>query len=190
MGDLNQDGNSDAVLVLQENNPAKRQRNDNFGSTVLNLNPRRLVVLFQAGTGYQQVQHIDGFLPSEHDTETPCLEDPLAEGGIEIKRGILNIDMHYWLSCGSWEVNHKTFRFRHQHNRFRLIGLDSWSFRRNSGERAERSINYLTGKEKHTTGLNEFATSKPVVTWKTLMGKQDFYLDAMKDFWLSYHDED
>jgi len=179
-GDLDRDGKSDAVLVLHQADPAKLKPNSNFGPSGLNLNPRRLVVLLQTASGYQKVRETDRFLPTEHDAENSCLADPLDEGGLDIDRGLLRIDLHYWLSCGSYGVTHRSFSFRYDKQRFRLIGLDIWSFMRNSGERTDYSFNFLTGKQKITTGLNEFEESKPKVSWKRIAGLKDFYLDEMQ----------
>jgi hypothetical protein len=185
-GDLNQDGKSDAVLVLEEDNPANRKSNDGLGDSVLNLNPRRLVILFQTASGYQKVVSADRFLPSQNDAGSPCLSDPLYGGGIHVNRGLLKIELHYWLSCGSWSDTTRTFSFRYENNRFRLIGLDVSEFMRNSCEQSEYSINYLTGKQKITTGLKGCEAeskpekeSKPKITWKKIPSNRIFYLDKM-----------
>jgi len=141
-GDLNQDGRSDAVLVLEEDNPANRKSNDGLGDSVLNLNPRRLVILFQTASGYQKVASTDRFLPSENDADCLCLADPVGDRNIHVSRGLLKIGLLYWVSCGSWGVTHRTFTFRYENNCFRLIGLDVSEFMRNSGESSEYSINY------------------------------------------------
>lgn len=181
-GDFNQDGKSDAVLVLEENNPANRKRNDSLGASELNLNPRRLVILFQTASSYQKITELNHFLPSEHDAETPCLSDPLAEGEIKISHGLLKIGLHYWLSCGSYGVTNRTFTFRYENKRFRLIDMDVWEFMRNTGARTEYSSNYLTGKQKITTGYNEFekSESKPKTAWKNIFNRRKFYLDDMR----------
>lgn len=179
IGDLDRNGQDDAVLVLQQADPAKLKPNSNFGPSELNLNPRHLVVLRQTASCYQKVLETDRFLPTEHDAENSCLADPLEEGGISIARGLLKVDLHYWRSCGSYGVTHRTFSFRYDKPRWRLIGLDMWDFMRNSGERNEVSLNYLTGKQKNTTGLNEFADAKPKVVWTHIAGNQSFFLDEM-----------
>ena len=178
-GDLNQDGKDDAVLVLEEENPANRKPNEAMGTPTLNLNPRRLVVLFKTMSGYRQIVSTDRFLPSESDEESLCLSDPLSEGGVRIQHGLLRVALHYWLSCGSYGVTHRTFSFRYVKTRFRLVGMDSWGFMRNSGDGSQDSINYLTGKQKLTTGLNEFNASKPKISWKSIRSRKNFYLDEM-----------
>lgn len=180
IGDLNNDGKDDAVLILEDSKSVNQKKNNKLGSGELNLNPRSLIFLMNTQVGYQISSSIDHFLPSENDSDVPCLEDPLASGGVSIQHGTLKVDLQYWLSCGSYGVTHRTFVFRYEEGRFRLIGLDSWEFSRSSGERTEVSVNYLTGKKKITSGLNEFEKSKPKTRWKTLSNDMKFFLDAIK----------
>lgn len=181
-GDLNGDSRPDAALVLEQDSPALRQAWQGLGAAERNLNPRRLLVLLQGDKGYTRLLATDRFLPPESDEEAPCLADPLSEGGgVRIQHGLLLVDLHYWLSCGGWGVSHTSHRFRYDGGRMRLIGKDSYEFMRNSGERSETSINYLTGRQKTTTGLNEFGESprQPRVRWTALQPGPAEYLDAM-----------
>ena len=179
-GDLNRDGIEDAVLVLEQTNPSNLKPNEGLGVSVLNVNPRRLLILLKTPNGYRKVLSRDDLLPSENNEVSPCLDDPLlGEGGISVSSGRLIVDLRTWLSCGSWEVTHRTFTFRLENTRFRLIGYDYWEFARNTGERYEYSINYLAGKKKATTGLNEFEDSTPKVLWSKISGKREFFLDEI-----------
>jgi len=178
-GDLNQDGKIDAVLVLERTDPKNLKQSDGLGAPVLNLNPRRLVVLLKTTAGYNKVVDAARFLPSENSEDSTCLSDPLEEGGIGVVRGLLQIDLHYWLSCGSWGVNHAKFIFRYENERFRLIGFDAFEFMRNSGESSEYSTNFVTGKKKITSGLNMFETTKGKVSWKKIPGNRSYFLDEM-----------
>ena len=45
LGDLNKDGLSDIALIVEESNPRKLIKNDGVGSSVLNTNARRLMIL-------------------------------------------------------------------------------------------------------------------------------------------------
>ncbi|MBJ9984548.1 hypothetical protein IAE19_03725 [Acinetobacter sp. S40] len=177
-GDLNQDGMEDLALVIEENNPEKIISNDRLGSPELNTNPRALLVLFRTAQGYQLISK-SLQLPSENDADSPCLADPLEDGGIMISKGILKINLHYWLSCGSWYVTNNNFSFRYQNGKFKLIGFDQNSFHRASGEESGVSINFLTGKLKKTTDGNEFEeTAKPArVEWKKLKQHYDLNLE-------------
>ena len=183
-GDLDGDGLDDAVLVLERTDPANIVANEGgLGTSELNLNPRRLLVLFQGPSGWRKGLQTDRFLPTEHDADSPCLADPLDEGGVTIQRGVLVIDLHYWLSCGSWAATHRSFRFRLEQGRFRLIGQDTQSFVRNTGEESASSINYLTGRKKTTETpmvSDEQAQPKPRTTWTHLTGPRTFYLDRMR----------
>lgn len=171
-GDLNRDGKIDTALIIQQNNPNNIKSHDGLGSDRLNLNPRKLLILFQTMQGYQLITENDS-LPTENDEESPCLADPLEDGGMSITKGLLKINLHYWLSCGSWYVTNNSYTFRYQNNNLGLIGFDSNDFHRASGDITEKSINFSTGKVKTTTGKNEFAdNSQPVkVQWSTLKNK-------------------
>lgn len=181
-GDLNQDGIDDAVLVLEETNRKNLRKNDNLGAPELNLNPRRLLVLFGKPDGYQKILSRDRILPSEHNAESTCLADPLMEsGGISITGGKLIIELGMWLSCGSWGVSQEKYTLRYENERFRLIGADYRDSTRNTGEASETSINFLTGKIKYTHGMNDFepALDKPKVKWKKLTDPRPRYLDEI-----------
>lgn len=176
-GDLNRDGKADTAFIIQQNDPNNIKSHEGLGSERLNLNPRKLLVLFQTAQGYQLITENDS-LPSENDEESPCLADPLEDGGIAITKGLLKISLHYWLSCGSWYVTNNSYTFRFQNNNFSLIGFDSNDFHRASGDITEKSINFSTGKVKTTTGKNEFSdTSQPVkVHWSSLKNKYQLKL--------------
>ena len=176
-GDLNQDGTNDAVLLLEENNPANKKANQAMGAETLNLNPRSLLILLQSNSGYQKAFSSDSFIPPEHDADTPCLADPLDNGGIHIKAGILKIEFQYWLSCGSYSVSQQSYSFRYENARFRLIGFDRAESMRSTGDRSEYSANLLTGKEKTTTGLNDVEASKPKVKWGKLVDSRPVYFE-------------
>lgn len=177
--DLNRDGVEDAVLVLEETNPSNIKPNDGLGPPVLNLNPRRLVVLVGTSNGYRKAFSRDGLLPSENQEGMDCLADPLANGGVSIVRGNLVIELQDWRSCGSYGVVNEKFTFQLQGTRFRLIGYDRSESSRSTGERSEYSTNYLTGKRKITTGLNDFHDLKPEVYWKRLPANRAFFLDEI-----------
>lgn len=179
-GDLNHDGMEDIVLVIEENNRKNIIHNDGFGSPNLNTNPRALLVLFKTAQGYQLISK-NKKLPSENDADSPCLADPLDDGAVTIAKGILKINLHYWLSCGSWYVTNNTFSFRYQNQGFKLIGFDQMSFHRASGEKSSLSINFSTGKMKKTTDKNEFEESiQPAkFEWKNLKKQYDLKLESI-----------
>jgi hypothetical protein len=183
-GDLTGDKKPEAVIVVEEQDKSKIIGNDRLGNQTLNTNPRRLIVLTPTTTGYRQIQSVDGFLPSEGDAESSCLADPLMEsGGIEIKKGVLVVTLGYWLSCGSYGVTKDIYRFRQQGSRFRLIGKDTKSYSRSSGEGEEISINYLTGRKRETTGITVIEpdeggpVAKPKTKWSRIPAEEDQFLD-------------
>lgn len=181
-GDLNQDGAEDALLVVEEQNADNLVENDGFGARVMNLNPRRLIVLFNTANGYRKMVSNDSLIPREHDSEIPCLADPLQEGGVAIDRGRILVELGTWLSCGSYGVTHLTFTFRFEDDRLRLIGYDLSEFSRSSGEATAYSVNYLTGRIKTTTGENVFEDGIASVSWSEIPGSGRFYIEGMSPF--------
>ena len=179
-GDLDADGVDDALLLLRQNDRRKRSHNEGLGASELDTNPRRLLVLLKSADAYRKIADNARFLPPQNDVDAPCLADPLDEGGVTVSRGLLRIDLHYWLSCGSSGVSHSTFLFRLEGGRLRLIGLDGYEYMRNSGERSESSVNFLTGKKKVTTGLSQFDDpTKPKVKWEKISARKPIFLDQM-----------
>lgn len=182
-GDLNKDKKSDVVLIIEDTNPENIYKNESLGNPELNLNPRYLLILFKTEKGYKLQEINKTFLPSESDIESPCLADPLMDGGIEIKNGALLLSINYWMSCGSWYTGTDIYTFRYQKNEFELIGFDSSEFHRASGEMNATSINFSTKKMSITSGGNMFGEdvdgnemdSEEKTEWKT------FKLDKLQN---------
>ena len=155
-GDLNGDKRADAALIIQQQNPALRLKNEGLGADVLDTNPRRLLVLVRENQGYRLlVQTQTHFLPPQGAADAPCLADPLEDDALTIRQGRLWLDVDYWLSCGSWGTRRDTYQFRYQKGSMQLIGADSRFFSRNSHDESRTSVNLLSGKIKTTTGINE-----------------------------------
>jgi hypothetical protein len=170
-GDLNKDKIADVAFIIEKNDKKNFIINkQGLGTDTLNVNPRRLVVLFKKGNAYTLAESNDAFIPRTNDPENSCLMDPLVEGGIEIEKGNLVLVFNYWYSCGSWYNTNKTFRFRYSDNRFFLIGFDSYQFHRSTGEIVDESRNYLTKKQSITTGANEFGNgdNKTKTVWSKI----------------------
>lgn len=182
-GDLNKDGVSDLALVVENTDPGNFQvEPDRLGPDTLNLNDRILFILAGTGGGnFRKIAQNKGLLPSENSDVQSCLADPLMQdGGIAIEKGLLKIDLQYWYSCGSWYITHNTYTLRWQANRMQLIGFDSKSLHRASGESSATSINFSTGKRKEITGTNEFeGPENPKTTWKNLQNRQPVYLEDL-----------
>lgn len=182
-GDLNKDKKADVVLIIENTNPDNIFQNESLGSSIINTNPRYLLVLFKTEKGYELKELNKTFIPTEGDMESTCLADPMMDGGIGIKNGSIVLALNYWMSCGSWYTGTNTYTFRFQKNEFELIGFDSQDFHRASGEMTQTSINFSTKKMSHTTGGNMFGEdgdgneikSEEKVEWKS------FKIDKLKN---------
>ncbi|RRJ90984.1 hypothetical protein EG240_07220 [Paenimyroides tangerinum] len=163
-GDLNKDNIEDLVLIVENTDKSNFIQNDGLGLDTLNINPRGIMIFFKdKDHNYNLIEeNFLEFIPSQNDTESTCLADPLMEnGGIQITKNVLKINFNYWLSCGSWYANNVIYTFRHQNNSFEMIGFDHSEYHRASGESSSTSINYSTKKKEETTGLNYFEESNP-----------------------------
>ncbi|MBS9783615.1 MAG: hypothetical protein KGV46_03580, partial [Pasteurella sp.] len=106
----------------------------------------------------------------EHNTESRCLDDPLYNGGVNIKNNRLTLSLQYFWSCGSWMLDMEDYTFRYQSNAFELINYFTDSFHRASGEEQQTDTNYLKKQQTITTELNIFdeEKSKPKKTIRTI----------------------
>lgn len=189
-GDLNKDLLPDEAIIIENTNPKNIIKNDGMGGELLNINPRKLLILFKNKTGYNLVAENTRFIPTKNSEQSRCLEDPLSEtGAVFITKGLLNLSFQYFLSCGSWEVSTQDYTFRYQNNRFELIGADDRSYHRSSGEMYETSSNFSTFKQSNTTGGNMFddKVSKPKTKWtqlkrRKLLDLQSITEDAFESF--------
>ena len=68
-GDLNQDGQADITLIIEDTNPEHIVKNDRLGSDLLNINERKLLVLLKQTQGYQ-LAATNTTLPTEGDLES------------------------------------------------------------------------------------------------------------------------
>ncbi|HEY8402251.1 MAG TPA: hypothetical protein VIK89_13375 [Cytophagaceae bacterium] len=163
-GDLNKDGIKDLAFVIQDTNPSNLEFNDNtFGNDTINLNPRILGIYFGNSTGAfkKQLQSNDFIILRD----SPTMDEPF--DGLTISdKGILQINFHFWYSAGSWYASDHSYKFRFQNSKFALIGYDSHSAHRATGETTDYSINFLTRKMSITKG--NFSEDKPEsVEWKS-----------------------
>lgn len=175
------DGSGNAVLVIEKNDPANRIQNEGLGAPELNTNPRHLLFVTRTKNVGRVTARAENFLPPEGSTDSPCLADPLAEGGVSMAKGIVTVSLQYWMSCGSYGVTNKTYKFRLQGGRYRLIGYDNFSHSRSTMEAEETSINYLTGRRKRVTGMRmdeEPGAASEKTIWSKIP-REKFYLDAM-----------
>jgi len=174
-GDLNKDKLEDTVIVIE--------KDDVLGPDYLNLNSRILLVLFKQkdGTYILASKNDKGFIKSEGSEDNPALMDTLSD--ICIKKNVLKITFNYFMSAGSWNTSSDTYIFRFQNNVFELIGYESDSYMRNTGEEEKVSINFSTNKVKSTTGGNMFedAKDKPKDKWRNIKFEKKYILDEMTE---------
>ena len=110
--------------------------------------------------------------------------DPLEDGGVSLARGVLLVSLHYWVSCGSYGVTNRAYKFRKEGTRYRLIGLDISSYSRSTGLGDDTSINFLTGRRKQLSGVAMIERedgekpAPPKTVWSKI-GLHTFYLNHM-----------
>jgi hypothetical protein len=177
--DLNSDGRDDLVFVREEADPKKITKELPSNDGVRNLNPRVLVVLLAEEGGYRKLAEYPKLIPPAFDPMYDMMDDRF--NGISVKKGVLTVAFRYWASAGTWWMSMESYKFRLEAGRLRLIGSETDSFHRGSGEKDLVSTNYLTGKVKRTSGLNEFdeKESKPKVEWETLPSRKSIYMEDL-----------
>ena len=153
-GDLNKDGLADTALIVEQENPNNISITE-YNDT-LNTNPRALLVLFKQENGTYKLaaKNDKGFI--EPPKENSSLLDPLGEGDINIKNNTLRLRFQYFFSAGSWYITNVEYVFRYQNNHFELIGVETNSFHRATGEETIVSFNLSTNKLETTMGGNVF----------------------------------
>lgn len=153
-GDLNKDGLADTALIVEQENPNNISITE-YNDT-LNTNPRALLVLFKQENGTYKLaaKNDKGFI--EPPKESSSLLDPLGEGDINIKNNTLRLRFQYFFSAGSWYITNVEYVFRYQNNHFELIGVETNSFHRATGEETIVSFNLSTNKLETTMGGNVF----------------------------------
>ena len=177
--DLNLDGRDDLVFVREEDDPKKIIKQLPANDGIRNLNPRVLVVLLADDGGYRKFAEYCRLIPPAFDPMYAMMDDRF--NGITVKKGVLTVGFRYWASAGSWWMSMESYKFRLEGGRLRLIGSETDSFHRSSGEKDLVSTNYLTGKVKRTSGLNEFdeKESMPEIKWETLPSRRPIYIEEL-----------
>ena len=153
-GDLNKDGLTDTALIVEQENPNNISITE-YNDT-LNTNPRALLVLFKQENGTYKLaaKNDKGFI--EPPKENSSLLDPLGEGDINIKNNTLRLKFQYFFSAGSWYITNVEYVFRYQNSHFELIGVETNSFHRATGEETIVSFNLSNNKLETTMGGNIF----------------------------------
>lgn len=158
-GDLNKDGFKDVVIIATPRNPENMQTRDD--GYVYNFNKPVMAVYFGNESGTYS-------LFKQYFNTIPGTEDEYQSVDIELSindKGVMRISPSYFNSAGSSDSDASVYVFRFQNGDFYLIGKDTKSFSRYSGESTEVSENYLTHK-RQTIISNMFDDSvKPKETW-------------------------
>ena len=179
-GDLNKDSLADTALIVEQENPENISVTE-YNDT-LNTNPRALLVLFKQENGTYKLaaKNDKGFI--EPPKESSSLLDPLEEGDINIKNNTLRLRFQYFFSAGSWYITNVEYVFRYQNNHFELIGVETNSFHRATGEETIVSFNLSTNKLETTMGGNVFEEKEnnPKKETKTFMYNPKPILDNME----------
>lgn len=125
-GDLNKDGISDMVVVTTDST-----------RTVLSI-------YFGTTEGQQQLwKTYDNVIPIAEDENTSI------DTSLEITaKGVLLISWQIFASMGGWESDRNSYYYRYQNGDFYLIGYESRSLQRNTGDMETISENYLTWKRQ------------------------------------------
>ena len=178
-GDLNADGRPDLVFVREEADPKKIIKQLPANDGVRNYNPRVLTVLIAQDSGYRKLGEYPNLIPPAFENGWEYYDDRF--NGIAFEKGILTVGFKYWTSAGSWWTSMEKYKFRLESGRLRLIGSETDTFNRSSGDKYLVSTNYLAGTIKRTNGLNEFddKESKPKVEWETLPSRKPVYLEDL-----------
>ncbi|MBO7439789.1 MAG: hypothetical protein J6U21_08935, partial [Bacteroidales bacterium] len=128
---------------------------------VYNFNKPVMAVYFGSESGTYS-------LFKQYFNTIPGQEDEYQSVDIELSindKGVMRISPSYFNSMGSADSDESVYVFRFQDGDFYLIGKDTKSFSRYSGESTEVSENYLTHK-RQTIISNVFDESvKPKETW-------------------------
>ena len=162
VGDLNKDGIADLVVsATPDFREHIRVRDDGYE---YNFNQPVLGIYFGTGGGeFRCWKQYNNVMPAQES------EQEMLDCVISITdRGTLRIAIGRMYSAGSSYHSTDSYIFRYQNDDFFLIGKESDSFSRMSGEQETVSYNYLTGKVQTVKG-NVFDESvQPVETWKRI----------------------
>ena len=144
-GDLNKDGVSDLVVMATPNFPEFiEKREDGYE---YNYNQPVLAIFFGGKDGnFQCFKQYENVIPRRTDPYN------MIDCDVQVTpKGVLQIGVEYFSSMGSWGTSNSSYKFRYQDGDFFLIGQDSQSYMRNTGEAENVSFNYLTGKKQLVT---------------------------------------
>lgn len=187
-GDLNFDKIDDIALVLQNRDSVSIVTNSKGRSDSVVTKPRILLLAFYniSTKQFDLIEQSNSFILNHVDRS---MDDPFKK--VSISSGVVKIDFSIWYSMGSWFISNHSYKFRYQDMEFTLIGADSYSMHRGSGEMEERSYNFLSGKVKIWYGdieSDKRRSSRRVLNIKDLRNlktfKEPFTYEVENGFYL------
>lgn len=141
-GDLNGDGKADCAAIFNATESRFIFKNDGFGTSEFDTNPRILAVAFADGDrGFRLHVQNNSFAIS---AASPTMIEPFQD--MTIKGGVLTFLFEEFYSAGSWSMSNQTYKFRYQNGEMTLIGVDKTTTIRNTGDIEMRSYNLSTGQ--------------------------------------------
>jgi hypothetical protein len=166
-GDLNNDKQPDAAVILQYRDSVSVVRIDgNYNDTFI-TQPRILIVLFKsANKNYFYLAEQNNTFILTHDS--PLEDDPYLS--LKIDKEVLQIKFQWYPYSGTWYVNNSLFKFRLKGSEFILIGVDESWFNRASHDFKNCSYNFITNKIFTEEGNDDNKTKK--IEWKTIKNKK------------------
>ena len=171
VGDLNNDGLEDCVLMIKKTDP-EYIVTDRFGDQV-DRNRRGIIVLLNTGKSYQLA-----------DQNLDCFSSENEDGGVYFPPDLwieIN-DNKMYVHYGHGRYGYWKYTFRYQNSGFELIGYDSSS---NQGPIVNRitSINFLTKKKLVKENVSEDDNEEVFKeTWDTIEIDDLIQLSDIKDF--------
>ncbi len=179
-GDLNGDKLDDVAIVLKAELPEFKQDNSTgFGARLFDTNPRMLLILFKEPKKkeYRLAEQNNNLIVVP---DTPTMLEPF--DFLSIKNGALEVNFMLLYSAGTWSASKTCYKFRYQGNQFVLIGADKHELQRNSGDKTDFSINFLTGRMKVSTSIpREEFTSQTI--WSKFRSRQLRTMSSFKSLY-------
>ena len=154
-GDINKDGITDLMVIATPNFRENIQVRESDGYEY-NYNQPVLAVYWGTADGqYKLYKKYAEIIPHQTD------EFVFWDVSLSIsEKGVITIGTSTFASAGSWSNNSDTFVFRWQQGDFYLIGYETQSMARNTGEDETISYNFLTHKKQVVTS-NAFDENIP-----------------------------
>lgn len=174
LGDLNDDGQLDCILITKETDSNRVVLDEYFGE--MDRNRRGIIILFKDGNTYELVAKNDNCFSSENEDGGVYFPPEL---NVEIEKGKLYI--HYAHGrYGYWK-----YTFRYQQNDFKLIGYDQADCQ-GPVLHYSYSYNFLSGKKLTKENVNFYSEhpdeEKLVETWEDLKKDKLISLSSVEDF--------